>query len=121
MSTSYDGGDDEVAARDARIATHVATIVDAAGTSASPNAKYCRDLEDACDIVTQRSYGPCSPETLRKSSVPRIYVGRMSLFADEDLHAYADERLNRAVLHRGPRALKRRRRTEGVISETAAE
>jgi hypothetical protein len=98
----------DLEALSARVAAYAAEIVEAAGTSASPNAKYCRDLEDAADIVTQRSSVPCAPDTLRKSDVPRIYVGRMSLFADEDLHAYADERLNRAVLHRGPRSLKRR-------------
>jgi hypothetical protein len=51
------------------------------------------------------------PETPYASpTLPRIYVGRIALFAEEDLHRFADERLNRAVLHQGPRGLKRQER-----------
>jgi hypothetical protein len=78
-------------------------IVAAAGTSGSPNKKYCRRLDAAADIIAERSGARFSSESLRKSDVPRIYVGPVSLFADEDLHAFADERLNSATLHQGPR------------------
>ena len=49
--------------------------------------------------------------------MPRIYVGRIALFAEEDLHRFADERLNRAVLHQGPRALKRQGRRQWGVGE----
>jgi hypothetical protein len=102
-------------------AAYAAEIAEAAGTSGSPNAKYRHRLDPAADIITERSGVPISGDSLRKSDVPRIYVGRVALFADEDLHAYADERLNRAVFHQGPRPSRRRKRTEGAVSETAAE
>jgi hypothetical protein len=89
-------------------AAYSAEIAEAAGTSGSANAKYRHRLDPAADIVAQRSGIPISGDTLRKSDVPRIYVGRIALFSEEDLHRFADERLNRAVLHQGPRALKGR-------------
>jgi hypothetical protein len=85
-----------------------AEIAAAAGLSISLNKKYRRRLEEAADIVAERSGTPFSPESLRKSDVPRIYVGRISLFADEDLFRFADKRLDSAVLHQGPRACRRR-------------
>jgi hypothetical protein len=89
-------------------AAYRAEIVAAAGTSESPNKKYCRRLDVAADIIAERSGAPFSSESLRKSDIPRVYVGPVSLFADEDLHAFADARLNSALLHRGPRRATRR-------------
>jgi hypothetical protein len=103
-------------------AAYAAEIAEAAGTSGSPNAKYRHRLDPATDIITERSGVPISGDSLRKSDVPRIYVGRVSLFADEDLHRFADERLNRAVRHRRPRAPKRQARatSERAVDEMAS-
>jgi hypothetical protein len=89
-------------------ADYDAEIAAAAGASSSPNKEYRRRLDEAADIVAKRSDAPFSPESLRKSGLPRIYVGRISLFADQDLFRYADEWLNSAALHQGPRSRSRR-------------
>jgi hypothetical protein len=89
-------------------ADYDAEIAAAAGISSSPYKQYRRRLDEAADIIAERSGAPFSPESLRKSDVPRIYVGRVSLFADQDLFRCADERLNSAVLHQGPRSRSRR-------------
>jgi hypothetical protein len=101
MLDDWDGG-----------AAYDAEIAEAAGTSNSPNAKYCHRLDPAAEIIAKRSGVPISGDSLRKSDVPRIYVGRIALFAEDDLHRFADERLNRAVLHQGPRALRPRERRQ---------
>jgi len=98
MSTSYD--DDAIAAS---IAAYAAEIAKAAGTSASANAKYRHRIDAAAEIIARRSGAPFSAQSLHKSNVPRIVIGNWTLFADEDLHRFADERLNSAVVHHGPR------------------
>ena len=87
----------------ASIAAHAAQLAEAAGTSASPKAKYCRRIDDAAEIIARRSGAPFSSKSLHKSNVPRIVVGNWTLFADEDLQGFADERLNSAPVHHGPR------------------
>ena len=103
MLDDWDGGE-----------AYDAEIAEAAGTSDSANAKYRHRLDPAAEIIAKRSGVPISGDSLRKSDVPRIYVGRIALFAEEDLHSFADERLNRAVLHQGPRALKHRERRQAA-------
>jgi hypothetical protein len=112
MSSSYDDDDGAIGTS---IAAHAAELAKIAGTSASANAKYRHRIDDAARIIGMRIGVSFSADSLRKSDVRRIYVGRVALFADEDLHRFADERLNRAVLHQGPRALKRQatRRRDG--------
>ena len=73
-------------------ADYDAEIAAAAGASSSANKEYRRRLDDAADIVAKRSERPFSPEGLRKSDLPRIYVGRISLFADPGLFRCADGR-----------------------------
>jgi hypothetical protein len=113
MSSSYDVDSDELAVA---VAAHAAKLAEIAGTSGSPNAKYRHRIDDAARIIAMRIGVSFSPESLRKSAIRRVYVGRNALFSEEDLHAFADARLDRAgPPHEGPRSLKRRapRREDG--------
>ena len=88
---------------DAAVAAYAVIIAKAAGVSASFNAKYCHRIDDAAQIVARRSGARCSTRSLHKSNLPRVYIGQVALFAEEDLHRFADKLLNAAELHHGPR------------------
>ena len=88
------------------VAERIGVELDAvAAQAATPAKKYPRDYIEGAAIIARIRGGPYGPESLRKSNIERIYVGREARLADEDLIAFA-ERLreaDRRTLHNGPR------------------